>query len=227
MPYRSCLDEWKSSMMWLQDHPNIFPDRTVPLDSPLSPWNSREVIQQLIYEDAQRMISTTRRHALIDRGLGGHQSMDRTWPDDGAQIRNTAHGQWYDDNQFPDQKSDEDFFREIRVYTLYGPNLTLSIDPYNPVSKALLQGTAQIIRATDVPGFRNFQGRHTTYTYDSTANRYEWAGTMVESYNNGPRILEDVKKKNPTMEVVLVYGDDFTHDDAAFILYPKTSSAAQ
>jgi hypothetical protein len=224
----SNLDRWKERMRFLQAHSfdprvQLVPHLEVPLNSPLSPWNSPDVIEQLKDMDRHGAISSSRERAFLASDAAIYKGMTETPPEDVARIKAKGGEIWYNDMQFSDRPSDKEFFRDIKNYALYGGGLEDPIDPSNELSQALLKGTAQMIRGSSIPEYWERSPSYTMYAYNSAAGQYKWIGGWSGGGDsNANQIIDDLKKKNPTMNVTCHWADN----DIAFILYPKTGAAA-
>jgi len=222
----SNLDRWKERMLFIQAHSfdpmvQLVPHLEVPLDSPLSPWNSPDVIEQLKDMDRHGAISSSRERAFLASDAAIYKGMAETPPEDVAQIKSLGGEIWYNDKQFYDRRSNKEFFRDIKNLALYGGNLDQPIDPSDELSQALLKGKAQIIRGSNIPKLYNRSFSYSMYAYNSAADRYKWIGGFDRGESNAREVLEDIIKKNPTMHVTWLWADN----DVAFVMYPKTASA--
>ncbi|MCJ2126318.1 hypothetical protein [Methylobacterium sp. J-077] len=193
---------------------------TVPLNSPLMPWNSPDVVQQLKDMDKYGDESDAPYRAYIGNDSAIHKAMDETPAEDVARIKSMGGEIWYESSHLRERPSDKDFFRNIRNYVLYGLNFDQPIDPSNERSQAFLNGTAQMIRGSSITEFYSNSFEYTMYAYNADAKQYKWVGGWDRNENNIRQIVEDLGKKNPTMKVTWMAEDD----DVAFILYPKTAS---
>ncbi|SFJ50335.1 hypothetical protein [Methylobacterium brachiatum] len=211
----SYLDDWNEQMKSLKAR------STEPLNSSLMPWNSPDVIQQLKDMDAHAIHSDARERELRASDEAIYKSMAETPTEDVVQIKALGGEIWYERSQTYDQISDKEFFRNIKNQVLYGPELTDPIDPSNQTAHALLNGTAQIIRASKFQELQYKSTEYITYALDNRDNKYKWIGGLSNSdYNQA--YLHDLEKKSPGMEVSYII---WAHGDAAFILSPKTTSA--
>jgi len=222
----SNLDTWKWRMQFRQAHSfdpmaQLVPHLEVPLDSPLSPWNSPDVVEQLKDMDRHAGHSGARERAFLASDAAIYKGMAETPPGHVARIKAEGGEIWYNDSQFFDRRSDKEFFRDAKNYALYGGGLEDPIDPSDKLSQALLNGTAQIIRGSSIPGFYYRPYSYNMYAYNSGATQYKWIGGFGGAEGNEDQIIRDLEKKNPTMKVSSVGADG----DIAFILYPKSGSA--
>lgn len=195
---------------------------TEPVDSALMPWNSPDVIQQLKDMDKYGDDSDAPYRAFIGNDAAIYKGMSETPAEDRAMIKLKGGDIWYETSQFREKSSEKDFFRNIKNYILYGINLTSPIDPSNELSKAVMNDTAQMIRGSSIPEFYDRSAEYTMYAYNSSAGQYKWVGGWSRNDNNISKIVDDLKKRNPTMNVTWMAEDD----DVAFILYPKANSIA-
>jgi hypothetical protein len=191
------------------------------MNSPLMPWNSPDVIQQLKDLDKYGDDSDAPYRAFIGSDAAIYRGMAETPPEDAARIKAMGGEIWYESSHLRERSSDKDFFRNIKNYALYGGGLTHPIDPSDELSQALLKGTAQMIRGSSIPEFYDHYAAYTMYAYNADARQYKWVGGFDSDKNNIRQTIEDLKKKNPTMNVTWGAEDN----DVAFILYPKTNSA--
>ncbi|SDM99992.1 hypothetical protein SAMN05216360_10524 [Methylobacterium phyllostachyos] len=210
----SNLDRWAEGIERLKARTSERPD------SPLLPWNSPDVIQQLRDMDKHGAISSSRERAFLASDAAIYKGMAETPPEDVARIKAKGGEIWYEDSQFFDRRSDKEFFRDIKNYALYGGSLDEPIDPSNARSQALLKGTAQIIRGSRIQDFFDHYASYTMYAYNSDANQYKWLGGWDRDENNARQIIDELQKTNPTMKVSSIWAGN----DVAFILYPKTDS---
>lgn len=212
----SNLDIWTERMERLKTR------TSEPLNSPLMPWNSADVIQQMKDLDRHASHSDSRERAFLASDAAIYKGMAETPPEDVAQIKSLGGEIWYNDKQFYDRPSDKEFFRDIKNLALYGGNLDQPIDPSDELSQALLKGTAQMIRGSNYPEYHVRSASYTMYAYSSDADQYRWIGGWGGGgESNSLEILEEVIKKNPTMHVDVLGADN----DIAFVLYPKSGSA--
>ncbi|SDN00020.1 hypothetical protein SAMN05216360_10525 [Methylobacterium phyllostachyos] len=223
----SNLDTWKERMQFRQAHSfdpmaQLVPHLEVPLDSPLSPWNSPDVIEELKDRDRHGAISSSRERAFLASDAAIYKGMAETPPEDVARIKAEGGEIWYEDSQFFDRPSDREFFWDAKNLALYGGSLEDPIDPSDELSQALLNGTAQMIRGSNIPGYYERTFSYNMYAYNSGADQYKWIGGWGRGESNSDVIREDLIKKNPTMHVACLGLDG----DTAFVLYPKTSPTA-
>ncbi|MCJ2126317.1 hypothetical protein [Methylobacterium sp. J-077] len=212
----SNLDIWTERMERLKAR------TSEPLNSPLMPWNSADVLQQLRDLDRHAGHSDARKRAFFASDAAIYKGMAETPPEDVAQIKSLGGEIWYNDKQFYDRPSDKEFFRDIKNLALYGGNLDQPIDPSDELSQALLKGTAQMIRGSNIPEYHVHSASYTMYAYSSAAGQYKWIGGWGGGgESNSHDILEGLIKKNPTMHVAVLGADN----DIAFVLYPKSGSA--
>ena len=212
----SNLDEWTQRIERLRAH------TSEPLDSPLMPWNSPDVIEELKDSDRHGAISSSRERAFLASDAAIYKGMAETPPEDVARIKAMGGEIWYEDSQFFDRRSDKEFFRDARNLALYGGSLDQPIDPSNELSQAILKGTAQMIRGSNISEYYDRTFSYTMYAYNSGADQYKWIGGWNRGECNSTEILDDLIKKNPTMHVVRLG----LQKDTAFILYPKTNPVA-
>lgn len=209
--------------IWIERMERLKARTSEPLDSRLMPWNSPDVIQQLRDMDRRAGHSGARERAFLASDAAIYKGMAETPPEDVARIKAKGGEIWYNDMQFSDRPSDKEFFRDIKNYALYGGGLEDPIDPSNELSQALLKGTAQMIRGSSIPEYWERSPSYTMYAYNSAAGQYKWIGGWSGGGDsNANQIIDDLKKKNPTMNVTCHWADN----DVAFILYPKTGAAA-
>lgn len=213
---QSALDSWTERMAALKAC------STNPSDSRLMPWNSRDVIEQLKDRDVHNKNAQARRRELSASDQAIYQSMAETPSEDVARMKAEGATIWYEYGHLRDSYSDEEFFRDIKNYQLYDVDLTSPIDLSSKVSQAFLNGTAQVIRGSKIPGFHNKSLDYSMYAFNSEADQYKWIGGWGRDENNFDQVADEIRKKNPNMNLSFIWADN----DVAFILYPKTASVA-
>jgi hypothetical protein len=211
---RTNLDLWNERIEQLKAH------TSGSLKDPLMPWNSPDVLQEVLDTDRHGANASARERAFLASDAAIYRGMAETPSEDVARIKSLGGEVWYESDQFYDRISDKEFFRNIKNMALYGVDLDQPIDPSSKLSQAILNGTAQMIRGSNIPGFYERSYDYDMYAYSSEADQYKWIGGWSRGESNVDKFYDDLVKNNPTMHVTKLWGDG----DVAFVMYPKDTS---
>lgn len=208
--------------IWLEDMARLKSHSTEPLNSSLMPWNSPNVIQQLKDWDVHYKNFEMRDDALSMDDAAIYKSMAETPAEDAAEIRSRGGTVWYEYGHLNDRVGDKEFYRNIKNYALYSETLRDPIDPSDKRAQAFLNGTAQIIRGSNIPELTYDFANYIYFAQNPEVGRYTQVGGWGRLKTNFDQVSDEIEKKNPTMNVSYIWADG----DVAIILYPKTGSAA-
>lgn len=205
---------------WLMDMEKLYHRTLLPTNSPLLPWNSPDVLQQLMDEDEHEEHSEARERAIRASDALVYASMAQTPAEDIPEIKSLGGEIWYDLTPTYDRIGDKELVRNIKNYCLYGPNLTNPIDSSNKLARAFLDGTARILRSSDFPDLQVRSRDYSIYSFVPQVGRYKWvAGLGKTDYNT--KYLEEIEKKIPYMELQLTSGGP---GEMVFVFIPKTTA---
>lgn len=206
---------------WLIEMEKLYHRTLLPTNSPLLPWNSPDVLQQLMDADEHEDHAEMRERAIRASDALVYASMAQTPPEDVAEIKSLGGEIWYDCVPTYDHIEDKELVRNIRNSCLYGSDLASPIDLSNRVAQAFLNGTARILRSSDFPDLQVKSREYSIYALAPQIGRYKWiAGFGKTDYN--ARYLEEIQKKIPDMELQITFG---APDEMICVFIPKATPA--
>lgn len=206
---------------WLVDLEKLYHRTLLPTNSPLLPWNSPDVLQQLMDEDEHEEHSESRERAIRASDALVYASMAQTPPEDVARIKSLGGEIWYDVTPTYDRLDDKEFVRNIKNCCLYGDSLSNPADPSDRVVQAFMNGTARLLRSSDFPDLQVKSREYSIYAFNTQAGRYKWvAGFGKTDYSH--EYLKGIEENLPNMELVRIFDGP---GEMSFLFIPKTTPA--